>query len=44
MTYIHKLFPLKPNTWSKPLPQINPIEKPVINNLCYRLIGYDTKP
>jgi len=39
-----KLFPLKPNTYGNPLPNITPIAKPIINDLGYRLIGYDTKP
>ncbi len=42
--YKIKLFPLKPHTYGKPLPQINPIGKPVINDLGYRLIGYNSKP
>ena len=39
-----KLFPLKPHTYGKPLPQIVQIPKPQINDLAYRLIGYETKP
>lgn len=35
-----KLFPVYPNTWGKPLPQINQIQKPIINDLAYKLIGY----
>lgn len=38
------LFPTTPRTWGKPLPNINPITHPKINDLGYRLIGYDTKP
>lgn len=39
-----KLFPLHPHTWGKPLPNIVQIPKPKINDLAYRLIGYDIKP
>jgi hypothetical protein len=36
-----KLFPIYPRTWDKPLPQVAQIPRPIINNLGYRLIGYD---
>lgn len=36
-----KLFPLYPRTWGKPLPNIVQIPKPIINNIGYRLIGYE---
>lgn len=39
-----KLFPSKPNTYGNPLPQINQIDKPIINDLGYKLIGYTDKP
>jgi hypothetical protein len=39
-----KLFPEFPRTWGKPLPNIVKIPKPVINDLAYRLIGYDANP
>jgi hypothetical protein len=39
-----KLFPLHPHTYGKPLPDIVQIPKPLINDLAYRLIGYETKP
>ena len=37
-----KLFPQTPRTWGDPLPNITPITSPIINDLGYRLIGYDT--
>ena len=36
-----KLFPIYPHTYGKPLPNIVQIPKPEINDLGYRLIGYD---
>lgn len=39
-----KLFPLNPHTYGKPLPEIVQISKPQINDLGYRLVGYETKP
>jgi ectoine hydroxylase-related dioxygenase (phytanoyl-CoA dioxygenase family) len=39
-----KLFPLYPNTWNKPRPNIVQIPRPQINDLAYRLIGYTQKP
>lgn len=39
-----KLFSVNPRTWGKPLPQIVQIPKPQINDLGYRLIGYEAKP
>lgn len=39
-----KLFPIHPHTWGKPIPNIIQISKPIINDLGYRLIGYETKP
>ena len=39
-----KLFPEHPHTWGKPLPNIVQIPRPQINDLGYRLIGYDGIP
>jgi hypothetical protein len=39
-----KLFPIHPHTWGKPVPNIIQIPKPIISDLAYRLIGYETKP
>lgn len=39
-----KLFPEHPRTWGEPLPNIVQIPKPLINDLGYRLIGYETNP
>lgn len=39
-----KLFPAYPNTWNKPVPNIVQIPRPQINDLAYRLIGYETNP
>jgi len=39
-----KLFPVNPNTWGKPIPNIVQIPRPQISDLGYRLIGYETKP
>lgn len=39
-----KLFPEYPNTWGKQIPNIIQISRPHIDDLAYRLIGYDTKP
>ena len=36
-----KLFPQTPHTWRKPIPNIVQIQRPQINDLAYRLIGYD---
>lgn len=38
-----QLCDLYPNTFGNPLPQIVQITKPEINNLGYRLIGYETE-
>jgi hypothetical protein len=38
------LFPITPKTYGKPLPNINQITHPTINEVGYRLIGYDEKP
>ena len=38
-----KLFDVYPRTWGKPIPNIVQIPRPQINDLAYRLIGYDTK-
>ena len=39
-----RLFPTTPRTWENSLPDINLITNPEINDLGYRLIGYETKP
>lgn len=39
-----KLFPEFPHTWGKPLPNIVQIQKPQINDLAYRLIGFEENP
>lgn len=35
-----KMFPTKPRTYGKPLPNINPINPPVLTPLGQRLAGY----
>jgi hypothetical protein len=42
--HISKLFPITPRTFGKQMPIINPITHPLINDLGYKLIGYDSKP
>ncbi len=39
-----KLFPKKPHTYGKPLPNVVQITRPEIPDIGYRLIGYETKP
>lgn len=39
-----KLFPLTPNTYGRPLPNVIQIKKPEISDIGYRLIGYNQKP
>jgi hypothetical protein len=35
-----KLFPVKPYNYGKPIPEINPPEKPVLNDLGLKLAGF----
>jgi hypothetical protein len=34
-------FPLTPRTWGKPLPDVYPVQPPMLNRLGFRLAGYD---